>query len=215
MEELENVGKYEKQIGLKTIWLTLVRRWQLILCIFVPISLLSVLVTQAFMTKTYQSGFDITFSTNISGSLTGIQNTIKNKSTTDEVSANLRTTAQLDISSDYIYSNISFGKLDSANTTFSVYFQSTNKGIVEVVAKAIKDVAVPKLSSVSATSDVTEVSKNSKENTYMLIGFAIAAVFALGFPFAYEIVSDEVYDKDDVNDMGGNGFEVTVLTKKK
>ena len=44
---------------------------------------------------------------------------------------------------------------------------------------------------------------------------AVDVVLALGFPFAYEIVSDEVYDKDDAERLGGNGFEITVLQKKK
>ena len=41
--------KYEKSIGLKTIWLTLVRRFHIILLIFIPIALISVVYSYAFI----------------------------------------------------------------------------------------------------------------------------------------------------------------------
>ena len=47
--------KYEKFIGLKTIWLTFVRRWKIVLIIFVPAALATLIVTQFFIPKQYQS----------------------------------------------------------------------------------------------------------------------------------------------------------------
>ena len=49
------MNNYEKSIGLKTIWLTIVRRFKYILLIFVPLLLVTFLVTQFGITKNYQS----------------------------------------------------------------------------------------------------------------------------------------------------------------
>ena len=50
---------YERSISLKTIWLTIIRRWVGIVLIFAPIALASYIVTQKIMTKTYSSSIDL------------------------------------------------------------------------------------------------------------------------------------------------------------
>ena len=60
---------YEKSICLKTIWLTIVRRFEYILLIFVPIALATLIVTRFVLKKTYQS--TVTVSLNKTFSDTG------------------------------------------------------------------------------------------------------------------------------------------------
>ena len=47
--------KYEKIVGLKTIWLAFVRRWKTILLITVPAIVITVLISQLFVPKKFQS----------------------------------------------------------------------------------------------------------------------------------------------------------------
>ena len=54
---------YEKTIGLKTIWLTLIRRFEYILFVFIPIALTTLIVTQVVLTKTYQSSVTVSLNT--------------------------------------------------------------------------------------------------------------------------------------------------------
>ena len=55
----------------------------------------------------------------------------------------------------------------------------------------------------SSPSDV------SGTNKYLIIGIAAGAVLALGLAFVDEIISDEVYDRRDVELLGSPSFEIT------
>ena len=81
--------KYEKTIGLKTIWLTIVRRFLVIFAVFIPIALATVVYTQFFMTKTYQSSVTLYRA----GSITAAQypiipSTVKSSETVQTVRTN-------------------------------------------------------------------------------------------------------------------------------
>lgn len=220
MDELEYKPTYEKAIGLKTIWLTLVRRWKLILTIFVPIGLVVVIATQLVMARSYQSGitisraqFDQTYYTNT------IQPSIRHTDVTNQAAQSLKTKNIKyknggEITSGDIYSGLSFSTITGNVTSFTVYFNSKDKTIVSSVIKEVVDIAYATIGGTNK-SEPSAAKLGSKNNTYLLVGLAVDAVLALGFPFAYEIVSDEVYDKDDAERLGGNGFEITVLQKKK
>ena len=52
--------------------------------------------------------------------------------------------------------------------------------------------------------------KTSKEDTYLIAGLAISLLLGYGFAFLYEIISDEVFDKSDIETLGCSGFEFTV-----
>ena len=219
MDELEYKPTYEKAIGLKTIWLTLVRRWKLILTIFVPIGLVVVIATQLVMARSYQSGITITRAAFDQNAYVGIQNSIRNTDVTNQAAESLKTKNIKyknggEITTGDIYGGLSFSTITGSVTSFTVYFNSKDKTVVSSVIKEVVDIAYATIGGTNK-SEPSAAKLGSKNNTYLLVGLAVDAVLALGFPFAYEIVSDEVYDKDDAERLGGNGFEITVLQKKK
>ncbi|MBQ7243954.1 MAG: hypothetical protein IJS52_07090, partial [Bacilli bacterium] len=58
--EQQQYPQYERQIGLRTIWLTILRRFVDAIVIFVPIALASFVVTQKVMTKSFTSSTTLT-----------------------------------------------------------------------------------------------------------------------------------------------------------
>lgn len=215
--------KYEKTIGLKTIWLTIVRRFLVIFAVFIPIALATVVYTQFFMTKTYQSSVTLYRA----GSITAAQypiipSTVKSSETAQTVADKLKTADPAikhsngsEITAAEILNGLSIASSISTTTgTVSFTFQSSDKAICKVVLEEVANVVLPTinatLSGTTISSHASEPTKNSKENTYLLIGMAVGAVLALGFAFVYEIISDEVYDKADIDNLGCGGFEFTV-----
>ena len=57
--------KYEKTIGLKTLSLTILRRWKAILIVFIPSSIIVLIVTQFFIPKQFQSSVTLLNNTNL------------------------------------------------------------------------------------------------------------------------------------------------------
>lgn len=215
--------KYEKIIGLKTIWLMIIRRFLAIFAVFVPILLATIVYTQFFITKTYQSSISLYRSGAITVSQYPIiPSAIKSSETAQAVADKLKTADPVikhsngsEITANEIISGISIASSIPATTgTVSFTFQSSDKAICKIVLEEVLNVALPTINETLPgtviSSHASEPAKNSKENTYLLIGMAVGAVIALGFAFVYEIISDEVYDKDDIEKLGCSGFEFTV-----
>lgn len=217
--------QYERLIGLKTIWLTIVRRFKVIFIIFIPIALASVMYTQLFMTKTYQSS--VTYY--CAGSFTAVKypaipSAVKSMETATQVEKNLagaddhvvvRHANGNPITKEEIYSGITIASSISSTTgTISFTYQSTDKTVTKAILEEVATVALPEVVKTFAGTVISthagEGVKNSSENKYMLIGIAAGLVLACGFAFVDEIFSDEVYDKYDVMNLGSDGFEITV-----
>lgn len=231
------MDRYEKQIGLKTIYLTLARRFHIILLIFIPIALATFLVTNFMMTKTYQSSVTLNRNAVISAAqYQVIQNYVSDTSNDETKPGAIYTTAVNlkennvkhangnEITVAEIKSGLSFATLATNSITVSYSFTSSDKSITQQVMNELTKNAVAYLKSDRnntkaeyanmSYSEASAPTKNSSENKYLLIGLALGAVLALGVPFVYEIVSDQVYDKDDIIALGGDAFTLTVTDKK-
>lgn len=219
--------KYEKSIGLKTIYLTLVRRFHIILLLFVPIALGSFIATNLIMKKTYQSSSTIAKSTAFTAAhYQNAQLTIKSETNLTKVTENLKNNGVTHsngstITINEINSGLSFSAFSSSNQSISLslYFQSKDNKIVQPVLAELTTVSVESLKTQKdfeatyITNEASKAIKISKENQYFLIALAAGAVVSLGIPFVYEIISDELYDSDDVKMLGCDAFELKVSGK--
>ena len=233
--------KYEKIIGLKSIWLTIVRRFVVAIIVFAPIALATIVYTQFFITKTYISSgtFSTSSDINTQAYASLFPPLIKSEETAKEAEREL---AKLDEEGNQVFdennqplkatthtdgSKITWREIQngiyiassvSATTRLiSFSFQSTDSKICQPTVQAVLDVLNGKeimngstKVTLSISKMASSVSKNSSENKYLLIGLAAALVLGLGFAFIDEIVSDEVYDKKDIELLGCDGFEITV-----
>ena len=220
---------YEKTIGLKTIWLTIIRRFPLIFIIFIPMGLASIIVTQFLLTKTYQS--TVTMSRGVGTTISTAQHTVMQSyirdssvnaedHTKDGAVAKAVTKLEAEgivITANEINKGLAFASMTNGATSFSFSFTSNNSTLVQPVLKAVSEAAVENMAAGTAAeyktakieSAASGAVKNSKEKTYLLVALAATAVVALGVPFVYEIVVDEVYDKKDVEQLGSEGFLLT------
>jgi capsular polysaccharide biosynthesis protein len=219
--------KYEKAIGLKTIYLTFARRFHIILLLFIPIALGSFIVTNLIMKKTYQSSSTIAKTTAFTAAhYQNAQLTIKSETNLTTIADNLKNNGVTHsngstITIKEINSGLSFSAFSSSNqsVSLSLYFQSTDSKIVQPVLAELTTVSVEvlktkkDLETTYITKEASKAVKNSQESKYFLIALAAGAVVSLGIPFVYEITSDELYDADDVKMLGCDAFELKISGK--
>lgn len=224
--------KYERTIGLKTILLTLVRRFLIILCIFLPIALVSVVYTKAIMKTEYTTTIVLTRASSFTPTnYPTMYSAIKSMKNAEAVAQELAKTTEgegeeahaitptkhadgSDITADEIYAGITMAaSISTSLGSINVSFKTKDSTIAQIVLKTVIEFAQPDY---KAVTDVkygeasTPTDNSSTKNKYLLIGVAAGLVLALGFAFVYEIVSDEVYDKADIENLGCAGFELTV-----
>ena len=215
---------YEKSIGLKTIWLTIVRRFEYIIFIFIPIAVVSLVVTQFVLKKTYQSTATVSLNVSFTApNYSVFQNYVTNSEVLD-ATVNKLNEKGISVKKDEITTGLSFGPFVTNSISLSLLFQSTNKNLVQPVLETLSEVSVSYakeknaslFGSMNITKAATPAAKNSNENKYLLIGLAAGLVLACVIPFIDEIISDEVYDAKDIQQFGCEGFELNVskLNKK-
>lgn len=203
---------YEKSIGLKTIWLTIIRRFKIILLFFIPIVLVSFLGTKKVFKTSYQASMSIkmggaTISQDNHGKL---MNFVTSDDTKAKVSENLaKKENPINIEASAI--NLSYTTWKSGITSISVSFKSSNKTVATEVMKELKTyVSDPANYADAAKYQFNEPSTQtiSKQKKYFLILAVLGAVVSFGLAFYDEISSDEVYDAKDVKAFGGDAFEI-------
>ena len=214
---------YQKNIRLKTLWISIIKRFRLIALIFVPVALATIIVTEVVLKKTYKSEATIANTANLS---LAQYNTIQFNTTKDD-SIN-RVVNNLSVEKKIVHKNgtqFSFEEIKNgiivssfvSNSPFvTISFQSTDNTVVQPVLSEIVDVAIYEiknapggLSSIYISSPSTAAQKSSNESKYLIIGLVAGAVLALGMAFIDEIISDEVYDSDDIRYLGSPAFEIT------
>lgn len=209
---------YEKRIGLKTIWLTFLRRWKVILTIFVPVALATVIFTQAIMTRRYSSSYTLKNNSDLdSGGYNNVASVIQKAETINAAVEKLAASGT-QVTASQIASGITIPNW-TANTPYvTVSFTSTNKNIIVPILTSLSEASLdalkPTYTSMVISAQPGNPSLASKNMTYMWIGLAAAAVLGLGLAFVDEIISDEVYDKDDIEYIGSPAFEITASKKK-
>lgn len=227
------MDQYEKSIGLKTIYTTLVRRFHIILIIFIPVAIAAFVVTNFMLTKTYSS--TVTMSRGVGNTISTAQHTkmqsfIRDSSvnTEDESKSGALAIAvknlaaqDITITTAEISAGLSFATMANGASSFSFSFISSKQAIVQPVLQAVAEAAKENMNA-SSDNDVKTAAiaanasaaiKNSKEQTYFLVALAADLVVACGVPFVYEIIADEVYDKEDVRNLGADSFELKVSSK--
>lgn len=212
--------KYERTIGLKTIWLTFVRRWKILLIIFVPATIVTLLVTQLFIPKQYQSSATLSNTSNLNaGTHSAVQNQIKKETTLNKTSQYLQTDYSISLSNDKILNGLSFVAFSSTSPTIvSFSYTSGNKSVVKPVMESLKKATLEELANTDYknmffSSSPSEPKRSDKVKTYLLIGLAASLVLGLGIAFVDEIVSDEVYDEDEIELLGSPSYGL-IASKK-
>ena len=120
-----------------------------------------------------------------------------------------------------IKAGLSFANFTNGESSFSFSFTSDRQQTTQKILQVVAESSIEKMRANSnyntskIVSPASAAVKNSKENTYFLIAVAAGFVGAFGVMFADEIISDEVYDKEDVEYLGCSGFEVNTKIKKK
>ena len=229
------MDRYERIIGLKTIWTTIVRRWYVFFMIFIPVALISYIVTDKLLAKSYVSS--VSFSRGAGTTISTAQHTVmqtyitdttENKEDPTKSGAIARAVAalvqeEITITAADIKAGISFNSMTNGAASFTVIFTSKNQAMVQPILKAVSEFAVENMKNAgindyknaTIVSPASAPTKNSKERTYFLIALVAGFVVAFGIPFVDEIVGDEVYDKKDIENLGCSAFEVKAKPKKK
>ena len=116
-----------------------------------------------------------------------------------------------------IKAGMTFSSLNTSSTSVSITYTHKNSSytvaVANALAKAVVDNMAGKLPGVKVTSEATGNSETSGWKKYLLIALAADFVLACGLPFIDEIISDEVYDKKDIEALGCEGFELSVSKK--
>ena len=209
------MNRYERAIGLRTIYMTLIRRTEMILAIFLPLFIASYVVTQYMMPKAYTS----TSTISDNGAITQPNYELikmKMKDTTVlEATVNSLKGKGYTVTTSEISSSLNFSAFASNMVSFTVSFKSKDAALAK---QALTDFDTAALENAKASyasfanltisSPAGDAQKTSSEDKYFLIGAAASFVLALGIPFVYEIVKDEVFESRDIEDLGALGAEV-------
>ena len=139
--------KYEKKVGLKTVWMTIVRRWKIISLIFVPAVLITFLITQVFIPENYQSNATLLNDTNLtSASHDAIRSKIQNETILGKASQYLEANYSISLTSSNILNGLSFTPFNSSNAGIVKFsYSSKTKSLVKPVVESVSNVAVEEL----------------------------------------------------------------------
>ena len=203
---------YEKTIGLRTIWLTLVRRYKIVFLFFIPILAISYLGTKKVFKTSFQSSITIkrggaTISQDNHGKLMDFMTSSDTKTKVSEALAEQEKPIRIEPSQI----NLSYTTWKSGMTSINVTFASSNQTIAKEVMAAVKTYASNKdnyADSANFQFSEPSVATISKQKKYFIILTALGLMVSLGLAFYDEITSDEVYDVKDVSLFTDTGFEI-------
>ncbi len=220
---------YERNIGFRTIYLTIVRRFKLILLIFLPILGVSLIVSFFVLPKTFQSSVTISKSSSIM-SITNyetIQSYVKSTGTINKTAEQLKKESIShsngnEITLDEIYSGITFAPLGTNSISVTFYFQSSDKGCTQSVLSVLANITVDALrndpatskefSALSITTPPSVPHKNTSDTKIVLVSLFVGLVISFAASFVYEVYSDKIYNDKDLLFYGYNS-EVLDVTK--
>lgn len=205
------MNSYEKNIGLRTMWLTFIRRFKIILLFFIPILLVSFLGTKKVFKTSYQSNMTVTTGGVINlENHTNLVNFVTKTETKEKVSSALSKKATPIIIEP---SAIAFSITSWKNnlTSMSISFKSNNNTIATEVMNELKTyISDPENFQYATRYQFNEPTSSTinKQKKYFLILAFLGAMISVGLAFYDEVSSDEVYDVKDVKLMGLDGFEL-------
>ena len=219
-EQFEAMKEYEKTIRLKAFWLTFIRRWKVILIILVPTAIITLFISQVFVPKQYQSTAVFLNNSNMTATQhSSAQLQIQKDVTLDKASKDLEDNYSITLTSSQILNGLSFAAFASNNPGVVQFFYTTNnknhaKPVVEAVSKAaLEELSLNGFDKMVISSSANNPVSVGKGKTYLLIGLAASIILGIGIAFVDEIVSDEVYDEDDITLLGSSSYGL-IVTKK-
>lgn len=214
---------YERSVSLRTIYVTLLRRFEVILAIFVPVALISFFITNFALPKQYTSSVSLNNNSIISSAQhQQMQAQVKNTEVAASVAVTIKNAGVAhsngsEITANEIYNGISFDALASNSITVTAKFSSPDgaitKYVLDTVIGATLENMKATISGALTASEASNPVKTSKENRYFLIALAVGFVVACGVPFVWEIAADQVYDKKDIELMGGEALDLAASMK--
>ena len=208
------MDKYEKSIGLKTIWLTIVRRFKIVFLFFIPILAVAFIYTQKMMKPTYSSTVTITKNSTITNDNYNklVAYAISNEVKTNVVSAleaegKKHKNGNAIVESDI---NPSFATYVSNKVSTSFTISSSDGSVTEDIANAVKNYIAENFSEKTSYSfgNASKADPGNKSTKYFIIITFVGVIIGLGLGFVDEITSDEVYDAKDVETLGLASFEI-------
>ncbi|MBO6280352.1 MAG: hypothetical protein J6M95_02090 [Bacilli bacterium] len=217
---MEETFKYEKSIGLKTIWLTFVRRWKSILLILIPLAAISFAAVKILIKPTYSSTVSITKNAAAALSAADHNNIVACYNDNEVIAATVELLAtdeyKITVDASFIKSGLSAATFATNEAAVKITFTSKAKTDTQKILNALSVKAIEKIktgtyslpNAKAGEASATKESSNAKK--YLLIALAASVVVALAIPFIDEIISDEVYDKKDIEFLGCEGFEIDV-----
>lgn len=216
------MDKYERSIGLKTIYLTFARRFIYIFLIFIPIGVISFLAIRFGMTKNYQSSSTVQKDAVFAAAHYQTFNSlVLNEETTKKAEENLaaadvKHSNSNPITASEIKSGLSLSAFNNSSQSINVTisFKSTDSSIVQKVLNEVTTISVAaalekdskSFAGLTVSSEASAAKDISNTKKYYLIAVAADLVLALGIPFIWEIVADEVYNNEDVESLGCEAF---------
>ena len=207
---------YEKRIGLNTLWQMMIRRWKIALVVFAPLVIATIVVSQFVIKKTYQSSASFYNTAGLNSSQHAeIISIIKSEEVANKAIEELSSShPTIIISTNDIISGLSFESFNSSKSgNVSFMFNYTIEKATQPILASVYNVAYTEIKShypnLIKQSEASKAVNISKNNTYLWIGLGSSVVLALGMAFIDEIISDEVYDSDDIRYLGSPAFEIT------
>ena len=98
--------------------------------------------------------------------------------------------------------------------TYTSKNQNNAKQVAESVSKAaLEELIANGYDKMVISSSASNSVSVGKGKTYLLIGLAASAVLGLGIAFMDELISDEVYDEDDLALLGSSSYGLLVSKK--
>lgn len=193
----------------------------MILLIFIPLFLVSYLVPTRVLKKEYTSTAVIENNAAIAqATYSLITNRFKADAIYESVAENLAAEGEKKlvhengkpITASEISSGLSLSSYASNMVNFTISFKSSDSTIVQGVLAEYTSVALEvtheAYPNLKLSREASKGAKTSNENKYFLIGAAASLVLALGIPFVYEIIADQVFDDKDIKAFGLEGFEL-------
>jgi capsular polysaccharide biosynthesis protein len=217
--------KYERSINFKTLFLTFVRRFEIMIILFVPIALGTIIYSQFFIKKEFKS--DISFMNYYSvikdSEYTNFSTCVKSSGVLSKTAYGLKDKGIFHANGKEITAEeISDGIYIAPNEANTIYirlsFTSEDKTISQPVLNELADVTrwtllTEKsygLSGISIVGEASEAKDSGKRNKTLYLGLGAGLAASILCGFISEIIFDEVYDKSDVEMMGCACYEVSL-----
>lgn len=213
------MNRYSRKIDFKVIKTTLKRRWRFILIVFAPFLLFGVLYSQLAISKIYQSKVvfaNYSYLTEEQYDKACIQITKKENifATIDFLKNEDK---PISISFDELASGISIAPYSLSWKEFiTISFNNSGKDYVQHILSAFSEISLTELKNNGFANTIvyslpTKPEKISDDTRFLIWSLLIGVVSSFLFGLIKEIACDEVFDSEDVNKLGCEGFEIKVL----